>query len=255
MNIEEMHPKDLFEPSWFVTYEQGVDVLYQQLVRLNSSIFVLEKVLPFPFDLFKPYPRLFWNLVTNALFETCVLAIWRVAVDSSDAGLTLRQLKNEVFQHFCKDEYKQHFGKVLKSAHFEKTISTLEPKIITLRHDYIAHFNLAANVNPTPEQNKQRVLFFSELKNYRDAVNSFFDLLCFARKKLLLPLDYHPSVIHPGDARSDIEQLLDCVARESAVLNLPEENPQHWEAFRKNLSEVYVEKLNQYRTKFGLPEA
>jgi len=254
MNIKEMRPQDLLEPTWLATYEQNIDVLHQQLVRLNSNIFILDKILPFPFGLFKPYPRLFWNRVINALFETCILALWRIAVDSSDVGLTLRHLKNEIFQHFCEDEYKQHFAKVLKSTRIEESVSALEPKITTLRHDYIAHFNLAANISPTPEQNEQRVLLFSELTSYRDAVNSFFDLLCFARKKLLLPLGYHPDVIHPGDARSDIEQLLDCVARESIVLNLPEENPQHWEAFRKNLSEADVKKLNQYRAKFGLPE-
>jgi hypothetical protein len=192
--------------------------------------------------------------VINALFETCILALWRIAVDSSDVGLTLRHLKNDIFQHFCKDEYKDYFAQILKSTRIEESVSALEPKITTLRHDYIAHFNLEANINPTPEQNAQRALLFSELTSYRDAVNSFFDLLCFARKEVLLPLGYHPDIIHPGDARSDIEQLLDCVARESTVLNLPEKTPQHWEAFRKNLSEDYVKKLNQYRTKFGLLE-
>lgn len=254
MNLREMSPEDLLEPSWIVTYEQSIEVLFQQLVRLNSSIFVLEKILAFRFDLFKPYPRLFWNLVESALFETCILIVWRVAIDSSDEGITLRQLKNEIFQHFRKDEYKDWLARIVKSAGFERVVSNLEPKIIALRHDCVAHFNFGANVNPTPEQRRQRKLLFSELKKYRDAVNSFFDIFCFSRQRLLLPLGYHPDVVHPVDDRSDIEQLLDDLARDSVLLNLPEENPHHWAGFRNNLSEQDLQTVNKYRAKFGLPE-
>lgn len=253
MNIKEMEPKDLLEPSWLSTYEQDIFLLYRQLYRLNSSIFVLEEMRPFPFHLFGPDPRHFWDLARDALFETSVLALWRIAIDSSGDGLTLRQLKNEVFQHFRKAEYKTHFSKALKDGRFEQKISALEPKIRTLRHNYISHFNVDANVNPIPEQHNERVISLSELRNCLDVVNPFFRLLCFKKQMLLLPLEYDLNIVHPGDPRSDIEQSLDCIAQNSTLLNLPEENPQLWEIVRKGLSETDIKKVNQYRTKFKLP--
>jgi hypothetical protein len=254
MNIVQIQPRDLIEAKWFPTYERLIDALYQQVLKLNSIIFVLDRIVSFPFDILRPDRRRFWNLVTDAFFDASILTLWQIAVDPSPDGLTLRQLKNELFQHLRNDDYRTAFAEALRSVDFESCVSTLEPKIRTLRRDYIAHFNRTANVDPTPEQLKQRSLFFSELKQYRDAVQSLFKLLCFARERLLLPLDYNPVVIRPDGHATDIDQLLDCVARESEVLNMPEHNPQAWQVLRRRLSETDVAKLNHYRRTFGLPE-
>ena len=258
MKLQEMAPKDLIESAWLDAYEENIEALWWQLVRLNSSIFVLDKVLSFPFDLFQPspVPRHFWNLVQNALFETCVMVIWRVAVDNRSEGLTLQQLKNKIRENLCKEDYREQFGKTLKKVDFEKGVSTFRPKIEELRHNYIAHFNLVKNVNPTPEQIKQRSLLVSEVREYNDALKRFFRVLCFGRQRELLPAGYHLDVIHPvgSDGRSDIEKLLDNVAKDSPVLNMPERDPDYWLHFSEGFSEQEVETFNGYRVKFGLPE-
>ena len=258
MKIQDMPPKDVIEPSWYASYEQNIEAVWWQLVRLNSTFFVLEKILSFPFDLFQPMPgtKNFWKLVENALFETCVLIIWRVGVDNVyNEGLTLQQLKNQIFQHLRREDYHIQLKDIFKKGHFDGRISSLEPKIREIRHNYIAHYNLAKNVSPTPEQIKQRPLLLSELKQYQNTLNDYFDLLCFGHQRALLPIDYHPDVIHPvgTDSRSDIERLLDNVARESSLLNLPENNPDHWNAFRRNLSKENIQTINKYRVKFELP--
>ena len=71
----------------------------------------------------------------------------------------------------------------------------------------------------------------------------------------MLPIEYHPDVLHPAgvDRRSDVELLLDSLARDSFFLRFPEEDPVFWSLYRKNLTERQIETLNQYRAKFGLP--
>ena len=258
MEIDRLSPKDIIEESWLVSYEQNVEAIWWQLVRLNSTIFVLEKILSFPFDLFHPLPatKHFWNLVENALFETCILIIWRVGVDTVyTEGLTLQQFKNQVFQHLKTDEYRIPLKKALKKDNVQSSVSDLEKKIRELRNNYIAHYNLQRVTNPTAEQIRQRIFLPSELKQYQNTLNGYFDLLCFGHKRAVLPLEYHPDVTHPlgFDSQSDIERLLDNVARESALLNLPEKNPAYWFIYRQNLSEKSLKILNEYRAKFELP--
>ena len=252
-----MSPNDVLEPSWLAEYKQKIDAIGKQLLTLHDTIFVLEKIFAFRFDLFMPIPGPFWKLVENALLENCILIIWRVGVDNVyREGLTLQQLKNQIFQCLSNEDYHTQLKDEFKSGYFDGKISNLESKISEIRHNYIAHYNLAKHVNPTPEQIKKRTLFFSELKQYQNTLKEYFDLLCFGAQKLPLHPDYHPDVIHPAgvENRSDIERLLDNVARESDLLNLPEINSYHWEAFRQNLSDESIRILNDYRAKFGLPQ-
>jgi len=141
MSVKKLPPKDLLLPSWSDEYEEKIDLIHQQLVRLNSSTFILEKLFSFRFDLFTPFNQNFWALIEQALFETCIMIVWRVGVDSHAEGLTLQQLKKEVL-HNLKDDYKEEFRRLVKGANFEKTISSVKPTISKIRHNYIAHFNL-----------------------------------------------------------------------------------------------------------------
>lgn len=250
MNIREWSPEKVVEPSWLDEYNQKLDVIWWQLVRLNSNILILEEIFAFPFDLLQSEPpsRNFWNLVTDALFETSVMIIWRVAVDTRNEVLTLQMLKNEIRQHLKTEDYRKQFQEAIKKVQFEKTVSAYKSKIEELRDNYFAHLNRVKNTNPTPDQVKQRTFLFSELKRYRDELNLFFNLLCFGHQKALFPWDYYPDV---GNS-TDIKRILDNIARESALLNLPENNPAFWSIYRKNLSEHELKLLNEYRAKFEL---
>jgi hypothetical protein len=185
-----------------------------------------------------------------------VLIIWKVVVDNAfGEGITLQQFRNEIIQHIQRNEYREEFKKMLKDIDFEKTVSIFNSKIREIRHNYVAHLNLAKHISPTPEEIKQRSLLFDELKKYCGIINSFFDILCFGHQKALLPIEYHPDVIHPAgiDSRSDIEKLLDDVARNSDILNMPEKYPDNWAMLIRNqLFSENLTILNKYRRKFGL---
>lgn len=98
MNFNEMQPNELLLSSHLNEYKNNIEAVWWQLVRLNSNIFILEKAEAFRFDLFGNYSRTFWELLKQSLFETSVMVVWRVAVDSHSDGLTLQKLKNRFFK-------------------------------------------------------------------------------------------------------------------------------------------------------------
>jgi len=253
MNLMEMPSKEVILPAWWNCYEKNIEVIQWQLVRLNSSIFVLEKFFTFRFDLFAPVPYSgsFWFLAEQALFETCVMVIWRVVTDTNSEGLTLRQLKNDIFQNLS-SHHKAEFAKLFQSTNFEEKISRGEPAIIELRGNYIAHLNRLKHTSPKFADIEERALLFSELKKIQEAINSFFKVLCFDCERPVLLFNYlHP----PGNRPTDIEKLLDGVARDSGILNLPENDPHAWPLRREKLKKEDLELINKHRVKFGLPEA
>jgi len=71
-----------------------------------------------------------------------------------------------------------------------------------------------------------------------------------------MPPEYDPDVRMGGreDQRCDIEKLLDSLARESHLVNLPETNPALWPWELKRLSQEDKDKLNTFRRQFGLSE-
>lgn len=257
MSILRMRPGDVIDPCWLEEYERNIDAIWWQLTRLNGNMYVLKKMRSFPFGLFapEPPPRHFWALVEKALIESSMMAIWRTAVDPQAQGLTLQQMRNKIHRHIHDAKHREEFKSELRSAAFRSSLSALAPKIESIRHNYIAHFNRQRNTSPTPQQVKESHLLFSELEGYCNCVNSCFKLLCFGCWRAESVLEYDPGVIHPADidSRSDIERLLDDVARDSAVTNMPEKEPSYWSTYRARLSQDELETLNRYRAKFGLP--
>jgi len=245
VNLREMLPKYLIKQDWLESYETKRDAIWRQLVTLNSSVFVLEKISSFRFDLFVTERMHFWDLVENALVETCVLVIWRVGVDCHEKGLTLQQLKNDLQENLL-PQYAVAFNELVRTSWLSQRVSRIEPKIKEVRDNYIAHFNLSKRVKPTPEEVKTRSLLLPELKGFRDTLNSYFELLCFGHGRAMLP----PAYVLPGG--TDVEEMLSGIARNSYLLSLPENDPELWALNKSEHSESDLRVLNEYRTQFGL---
>jgi hypothetical protein len=56
-------------------------------------------------------------------------------------------------------------------------------------------------------------------------------------------------------APSDIDRILNGVARDSPIIDMPEENTAAWEGSRKFRTEKWLADFNHYRQRLGLPEA
>ena len=132
----------------------------------------------------------------------------------------------------------------------------IRKRVVKIRHNQLGHFQRKWIVNPTSKQIKERHISLPELGNLRNKLNSLFDLLCFGHKKSVFLLEYNPRVQHPidSDSRSDVEKLLDTIARQSSLLNLPEEQPAVWLRIREKWSQRELGVLSHYRKKFNLPE-
>ena len=225
-------------------------------MRLNTSVFILEKIAAFPFHLFAPLENPFWKTVYECLFETSVMVIWRIAVDTHHDALTIRRLKNGVRKNMREHHSLGLLDAELRRIHFTRDLSLIEDRVRDLRHNYIAHFSDSWNIDPDPEMVKERMIRLSELQEACELVNSLFRLLCFGHGRGVLPIQYDPSVRRPAGAgsRPDIERILDSMARDSALLNMLERERDYWISYRKQLPERDLYELNRYRRKFGLPE-
>jgi hypothetical protein len=251
---EKLSAEDAIADEWFEIYERQKDVLYKQLISLNTNLFILEKIESFPFHLFAPIydDRVFWRITTNALVEASIMIIWRIVADKDSNKLTLRAFKNQVFQNL-KDRIKPTLGVALKQVNFEYRMAALERKVISVRHGYIAHLDSQSNLSPDPNELAAISLTLQDLKTILEIARNLFDVLCFNSYHSLWLWGYPESFREKQ--QTDIDQLLDYVARSSDLLNLPEKDPSFWKAQLQELSSNDLNTLNQYRRKFGLPDA
>lgn len=246
--LSELSPHEVLEDVWLTSYEQNIEVIWQQLISLNLSIHALNKLISFPFDLFETTPQHFWKLVVKALFETCVMTIWRIAVDTDKDVLTLQKFKNQINQHVQDEKYRKLLNDLIKKKKLDKEIKVLGQKIEAIRHNFIAHLNLLQHTDPTSSEILQKPLVLSELEQYQKTVNDYFELLCFNNFKAHLPWEY----VSDNTSEDEIDNLLVNIARHSTLINTPEKNPYLWPSIRDSLTESQVEILNKYRSKVGL---
>jgi hypothetical protein len=257
MQLKEMLPEELIDHSWLECYEQQITAIWWQLRRLSSNLFILDKVSAFPFHLFVLEPQPFWELVRLNFFDMSLMIIWRVTLDPGRDVVTLRKLKNEIIRHLQREKYVSELKKVLRSVRFERAISELGPQLREIRTRGLAHTTVPPDHHSNSGGAALPSVSLSELVGLQQTIHRLFEALCFGRGRLVYPLSYHPDVTHPAGmhGRADIERLLDCVARESLVLNMPEWQPQHWVLWRSKLSSESLETLNLYRRRFGLGPA
>lgn len=256
MELQEMEAEDIVEPCSLDSYRKDRRAVYWELLRLNNNLFVLDKISAFPFHLFGAgYLPLFWRSVSNALFETSVLTLWTLAADTDPRTLTIQRFKNSVLRALRQDIHRQGLQGALRETTFDRTLSGVRERLRKARNTYIAHFNRDWNIEPTREDLKQRTLHLRELTQITDDLNSVFRLLCFGdwpKCDFEYPADTKAN--GASDYRTDIEALLDMMVRNSPMLRLPEEHPEAWARYARDMPPEELQVFNWYRSRLGLPE-
>lgn len=253
MNISNLNAKDVLEETGLNEYEAGMGFFYSELVELNTIIYLAEQIVQFPFDLFTaPDDTIFFSIVMGSFHDSSILIITRLATDQAGDLFTLPRFKNRV-RELIRPEFRASFDTRLRDERFDKEVKSLFDKAKELRRHRIAHTTqefISGNVKLSRPN-------ISELRGLRDALNSLLDALSFSMEYMMLPIPYHPEVTHPagGDHKTDIEKILDCIARDSLILNMPEKHPERWSRRRAHLGEEKINKINLFRRRFGLPEA
>lgn len=251
MGIPGLQAKDILAEAGLGEYEKGMNFFYSELVKLNIILYLAECIINFPFNLFVFQDRtIFFTMVMQSFYDSAILIITRLATDRKGDPYTLRRFKNRV-RELVKPEFKTLFEASLKKARFDATVRDLLNRAKQLR-DRIAHTTQDWILG------KERIsrLNIPELQALRNALNSLLDALSFEVKYNMLPLAYGPRVLPAsGDKeKTDIEELLDCIARNSRLLNMPETHPDRWSRRRARLTGDQIKQVNHYRRKFNLSQ-
>jgi len=249
VDLSRLDPKEVIKPRRWDEYEQGLRWIWAELVRLNTSQFILKRIGPFHNVLmFGPDDGLFIPHVITALYDLCLLGVTKLATDKGKNRHTLPNFKNRVLREFMKDAYRQSFQQQLALVRFDKRTQELLDSARMIRNNFVAHLNAEALLRPSQHP---RIDPDQDLPVMCEALNSLFETLCFHHTYRLLPMAYDLP-----DRKPDVERILDLIAAESSFVNLPETRPRVFQRRRKHMAEDgRLEIMNEYRRRLGLAEA
>lgn len=255
MKLEDHRTSEIIHNAYLNSYESEVGAIAVEITNFNANLYLMEKIFNFPWGLILDDFGPFWEYVEKALFDSVILSIWKLCIDQDAQGLTLGKLRNKIIQAYIKPEFKDEFIDNLKNANYDKKLTAVQKVYTEIRHNYVAHFNFKKSTSPSLEEIAARRLDLKELIETRDLMNTMYQVVSLDRYAYL-PVQYYPDSINvseDGPPGTDIEKLLDLVARNSETINMPERQPDFWPIFKKLRSPEEVEFINRMRNKFGLP--
>ncbi len=213
--------EDIFKEEARTEYQEYINIFFLRVAELNSNIYILEHVLTFPYELFaegRTDDGFFFPLLIKNMFEACILLLIKVASDQEKDVYTLPHLKNDLLE-MVKPQYHSVIKKKLANLRFDKQAKHLFEKARKLRNTQIAHFT---------QRIPQEQMTLLELKTLRDVLNDLLQGLSFEAELFMLPFSYE-------EGKSDVEWVLDCIAKSSDLLTLPEKDPDCWQSRRWSL--------------------
>lgn len=248
-HIDDIYPFQAFERAFKEEYDEELNILYLELVYLNSNIFLLERILRFPFQLFSGRKtNTFWELITKSLFNDCVLHLNKIVIDGNNKGnsVGLRELKKKVLTNLV-EKYKRSFLKKLKEMRFEKNFEDFKELFKKLRDKHVAHLDRNWLERNTVGRFAEYSVDLESLKKACELVNQLFRTICIGEDRCLIMTEYHI------EKYTDIDKVLDLIAKDSRLLNMPEREQAEWLFEKERLSSGEMEFLNKFRANYNLP--
>jgi hypothetical protein len=239
-------------PAFIPQYGALTASIFSEIVQLNTTLYIVNKIVEFPFHLFGGSAEnvFFYMNVLNGT-EIAIGIAYKLLIDTDRRSYGLLRLKNEILRNVRPehlDDYREH----LRNARIEAAVQRLLPAVEALRSNQVAHLSESlARGNLTIERPNVQ-----ELDTIRLELNRIYSCLSFNQTSLFVPLSYAETVIHPPgtDSRPDIVKLLDGMAMGSSLLTMPEREPDAWPYVRGRLSDYEVRKFNEYRRRCGFSE-
>lgn len=164
----------------------------------------------------------------------------------------LRGYCKDVLQKISKDAVRQSIRADIDKVNFDKRVEATEKKLRYIRNKYLAHHDKTQHMLP-PDKRTGDEITYGEMKKMLNAAYELFNILSFE-------VQFSPWFDILNDHLRDtqqtgIDKLLELVAKNSVLLNLPETNLSAWERRRLTLNATDLKKVNEYRRKVGLSEA
>jgi hypothetical protein len=251
--------KELITPEWRDTYEKRHALLWSELVDLNHHLFYLERIADFPWRLLCDQHNHFWESTYFSMYETSLLMAQRVAFDTNKKTLTLERFAKKILDHLVGKPADRKCTAELEDYDFEnppEEVVKIKERLKFVRDKRLAH------LSPEILSKNLQDRFYLALVPVRD-LRAIVQYLNDAFQKVSLGVGCAmtlPDLIsysqpsHEPAFDPDIAKLLDLVAKNSVVLNMPEAQPKFWPHYRRaNLSVEDIRVLNEWRVRFGLP--
>jgi hypothetical protein len=248
--------KDILKPGALTEYEQGMTFLYYELIELNVNIYLVDQILRFPLKLFLLEERagkdIFLSQFIDNTMYISILSITRLVADDSPDVFTMNTFQNRLLQ-LVKPEYKAAYKERLRDNRFsDPEIRSIRNKAKDFRNKRLAHLTQDYFQQVYDKTIKIINIYFPDVKALCEKLNRSFSNLAFDAEYIMLPNEYWDD--QPASYKSDIEEILDSIAKNSHILSLPETSPLRWRVVLPTLTQSDLSQLNQYRRKFGMPE-
>ncbi len=235
-------------------YKLLIDKVWRQVIRLNENLLIVKNIKNFPFHLFAPFDKHFWTITYANTYESILLIIYKLVFDKNSRSLTFNSLETKVSEYISPPNIRK-FKKSLSEYDIKSHLNDVKDDIENIRHKHVAHFDTEFQLKSTIQEIAQKFIGLEVLEQKIKIINGYFDLFCVDSGRAKLTVNYYLSENTSGRKLSDIERLLDLIAQNSKILNMPEEQPEYWPLHKeKNLSAKNLETINRYRKRFGLNE-
>jgi hypothetical protein len=243
----------LTDKSAIMEYEKGMRFLYHHLVELNINVYLVEQIFKFPLSLFlreeAPEKSIFLRQFVDNAMSMSILGINKLIIDKKSDLYTLKNFQRRV-RVLMKADYHEAYDKIINDNQMlERQVKYILDKAKDVRDNQLAHLTQEAFQEAFDSKLKNNQIYLRDIKLIREKLNRCFSNLGFGTEYLMLPTCYQDS--KSFGHKSDIEEILDNIAKDSHILNLPEKSLDRWNVVFPILTEADLQQLNRYREKFG----
>ncbi len=250
-------PEKILKKEWITTYWEQHRILLNEIYNLNSYLHICERLKDFPFYLFTEPSTNIWDYFFRGSYHSLVLIINKISLDRRKDVFTLDNFRENIENKFIKESNKQIFIRGYKKIDFYNRLEPYKNILENERHINIAHLNKNKTQNTHYDGSITAPIINQKLKQVNSLINEYFHFLSLGidwAETHRQYIDKSFFTFQSTNFKSDIEELLDLVAKNSYLLNMPEKEPAVWDLKKEELSTDELMIFNKYRQKFNLPE-
>jgi hypothetical protein len=254
IDLKERKTVEVFGEEKSHEYERRLDALWHELVQAHASMYVIEKVLKFPADfLLEPGHQTFLRLVLQNFSHRVALTVINALTDKDSQSLTFRSLKKWIVRN-CRIEIRNQVPAYLEGLATPDEINSLLKRAKKLRNRLLAH--LDAKYATDPKRKAEAKISFVNLQRLVKQTEELLLGFCFGHGRSMVPPEYSPLIDYPREmeSRSDIEYILNLLAKDSRKLRMPEEQKEYWPVYAGGLTQEQKKIFNEWRRRVGKKE-
>lgn len=253
-----------------IHYQQGMSFFHEELVHLRATIYVLERIRDFPWDVFVGFAgwsysqekMMFFKLVGTNFLEYGVLLATKLYEDKPKQAHDLGKFKGDVLNKLIMPQFRKTFRLRLEKVNFDAEVVKGFEKAKKLRDKYLAHSDRTLHdfrkvPSNSPGLEEGIALELTELRDLFDALETLYMALLLGEDGRGLPLKQESDIyarpnhyFHEFFLKKNMDNVLDNIAKNSRAWDLPETAPKKLMQFTNE----QIARLDTYRQERGIPK-